>query len=325
MQEAIKFVGFRLCFEKKSHALFKCDVFDLGGRLRFFRAVRMMVYVFCIKALGKKLVYTIHDKIPLHIKSGRSWIIDYIGLFMLKHANKIVIHSTESIDFVKSLLPSIDTQKFMYVPHPNYITVCQDRKTYVCEARKNHKILITFAGAIREYKCLEVLIAAANELQEYSDMHFLICGRGRKEYIAKLQAMIEGCNNITADFRFIDDDEMPSLLNMSDAVVLPYDSTLELNSGASYLAFSFGRTVIGTHTGTTNDIEDQSLIYCYDFSENEAEHTAALKEAIMKFYQDFKNDPESVRLKGETLRDMMIQKHSIEQTAAALKEVYTAK
>ena len=43
----------------------------------------------------------------------------------------------------------------------------------------------------------------------------------------------------------------------------------------------------------------------------------------MKFYADFKNDEASVKRKGEALREIMIQKHSVEETAKALRKIYS--
>lgn len=332
MQEAINSGGYRLYKGKKFVGLFLCDVFHfnwdvflLGGRLRLFRLFKKIIYVLCIKALGKKIVYTLHDKIPLHERDKLPRTLDFIGKFMLKHADRIVIHSSESVSVIKETVPGINTDKIIYVPHPNYITAYSNTKPYSRNAKDKSRILITSVGSVKKYKCLEILIRVAKELQEYGDIHFLICGKGEDSYTAELLALTEESSNITADFRFIEDGEIPSLLEMSDAMILPYDTTSELNSGSSYLAFSFGRTIIGTRTGTTNDIDDQSLIYCYDYTDDEAEHISRLKDAILRFYADFTKDPESVRRRGEKLRDMMIQKHSLEETAKALMKAYGGK
>ena len=332
MQKAIISAGYTAYEGSLKRAIFSCDVFHFnwfeatdGGPVRSkIRCLKKYLKLLLLRICGKRTVFTFHNKMP-HDEASRNPASFSLLRYMLEHSEAVVIHCMESVTHITKILPGIDKGKIVYVPHPNYIAAYPGTKRYSNEARGKSDILLTFVGAVRKYKCLEVLVRAAKELQEYSGVHFLICGKGDEAYTAELKAMAEGSSNITTDFRFIEDGEIPSLLEMSDAVMLPYDTTSELNSGASYLAFSFGRTIIGTHTGTTRDLDDQSLIYCYDYTDDEEEHVSRLKEAVMRFCADFRNDPEAVRRKGWKLQDIMIREHSLEQTARGLKQAYGLK
>ncbi|MBQ3402976.1 MAG: glycosyltransferase [Synergistaceae bacterium] len=330
MQEAVRATGYELYNGRAIYALFRCRVFHfnwfeyVGGSSRLKRIMRFIMKILVLpllKVSGKKIIFTFHNKMP-HESTKLPLFPKVLMNWFFRHANGIVIHCTQSIPAAKSIFPGIDTSRMFYVPHPNYTTAYHDTEHYSHYTKKPGEIVLTFIGALCPYKCLEVLIESAKKLSDVRDIHFLICGNGSPEYIDKLRSLSDG-SNITLDARFIEDGEIPSLMAMSDAVLLPYRTISELNSGASYLAFSFGKTIIGTRTGTTSDIDDQSLLYCYDYTEDEDKHVSRLKDAIMKFYADFKNDEASVKRKGEALREIMIQKHSVEETAKALRKIYS--
>ncbi len=326
MQKAVVSAGYELCRESFTKAFFKCDVFHynwyetvshkgIKGRLEF---CKKLVRLVLLKALGKKIVYTLHNK-TAHTQENRNRSRRFFGKWFMKHADRIIIHCRESVPFIESIQPDININRIQYVPHPNYISAYTGTKSYTNYSKKPDEILLLFLGSVIPIKNLDIIIRTADNLRDNSKLHFLLCGRGKPDYCNELNSMITG-DNITADFRFIDDDEIPSLMSMADAVMLPYSTVSELNSGASYLAFSFGKTVIGTWTGTTRDI-DASLVYCYDDTDDKSKHVSRLTEAITRFCRDFMNGETAA--KGSALLELMKTEYSVEETAEALKKAYT--
>ena len=331
MREAVSLAGYNLFQgENRIIAFLKCGIFHFNWNVvlslatpnrlkRKIQYLKWLIMLQAIKFKGCKIIFTLHDK-SFFERSRRFTEQDKITRFILRHAYRIVIHCTESISVIKKIIPDIDTHKIVYVPHPNYITAYHNTKRYTNYVKHENELLLLFMGTLRTHKNIETIIMAANQLQGITDMHFLICGSGGEDYQNKLLSLIKG-SNITTDFRFIEDEELPSLLELSDALIVPYNTKSALNSGAANLAFSFGRTVIGTWTGTTRDI-DESLVYCYDYTDDEEEHVSRLKSAIMKFYEDFKRDEASVKAKGEKLREIMLTEHSLEKVAEGLSKAY---
>lgn len=331
MREAVRLAGYHL-FESGNYiiAFLKCNIFHFNWNIivslstssSIKRKIKYLIWLLILQAIrikGGRIVYTLHDK-SFSDPAKRFTEHEKITRFILRHAYRIVIHSTESISVIKKHIPGIDTHRIAYVPHPSYITAYHSTKPYTNYVKRGNEIMLLFMGTLRRHKNIDMLIKAANQLQNITDMHVLICGSGSKNYQDQLLSEIEG-TNITTDFRFIDDGELPSLLELSDALIVPYNTKSALNSGAANLAFSFGRTVIGTWTGTTRDI-DESLVYCYEDTDDEEEHISRLKNAIMRFYEDFKHDKASVKTKGEKLREIMITEHSLEKVAEELSEAY---
>lgn len=331
MRKAINLTNYGLFKdESRVYSLFKCNIFHFNWDIqmslskpntirRKIKYLTWLLMIYAIRLKGGKIIFTLHNKMN-HDRNRRYNELEKITMLILKYAYRVVIHSTESISVVRKLIPDTDTRRIVYVPHPNYITAYHNLKPYTNYSRKENEIVLLFMGLMRPYKNIEIIIEAANQLQGITDIHFLICGRVKENYRNQLLSLIKG-RNITADFRYIDNDEVPSLLELSDALITPYNTESVLNSGAAILAFSFGRTVIGTWTGTTRDI-DESLVYCYDDTNDEEEHVSRLKNAIMKFYEDFKRDKASVKAKGEKLRQIMITEHSLEKVAEGISKAY---
>lgn len=331
MREAINLTNYELFKgESRIYSLLKCNVFHFNWDIhvslstpnaikRKIKYLKWLLMIYAIRFKSGKIIFTLHDKMS-HEHNKRYTEIEIIRSLIMRAASRIIIHSTESISVIKNLNPDIDMNKIVYIPHPNYLTAYTNTKPYTNYVKREGELVLLFMGLVRPYKNIEMIIKVANQLYGMSDIHFLICGRGNEEYQNQLLSMIES-SNITADFRYIDDSEIPSLLELSDALITPYNTESALNSGAANLAFSFGRTVIGTWTGTTRDV-DESLVYCYDYTDDESEHVLRLKNAILRFYNDFKRDSESVKAKGEKLREIMITEHSLEKVAEGLSKAY---
>ena len=327
MQRAISMAGCSGFYGRLRDGFFRCSIFHFnwyetpyGNRIRRkFSLAKKLLVLYILRITGKKVIYTLHNRTS-HLKEGRIGERKIVQDWFIRHAYSIVIHSRESISFLESIYPNIDKARIKYVPHPNYINAYPDSSAYSGCVKKTGEIVLLFIGMVIPHKNIDVIIRTAYQLKEYTHLHFLLCGKGTPSYQSELSSLIDS-ENITADFRFINDEEIPSLLNMCDAVLLPYSTISELNSGATYLAFSFGKTVIGTWTGTTRDV-DSRLVYCYENTEDKAVHTSRLKEAVLKFYADFTANPEAVREKGRTLQNIMLKEHSLEKTSEALRKAY---
>lgn len=99
-----------------------------------------------------------------------------------------------------------------------------------------------FFGLLRPYKGLENLISAFNDGRH----NLLIVGGGAPEYASALSGMNRSGKTVI-DVRRVADDEIPSLFESADAVVLPFDSITM--SGSMVLALSYGRFVITVDDG----------------------------------------------------------------------------
>lgn len=282
--------------------------------------VKKMAVLWFLKLSGKRIVFTFHNKVQ-HEKAGGG-LSKRIMKWLIRNSDGIVLHCEASRQALLEVVPDVDTQKAVFVPHPNYIGIYPDTKPYHGFEKQDGQLVFLFMGQVRPYKNVESVIEAANRLTDYPDIQFLICGRcSSEEYRQELLAKAAS-PNLHFDLRFIEDGEIPSLMGLADCVLLPYNTRSALNSGAAYLAFSYGKTVVSTEIGTITDMQQRGLVYGYHFSDCLEEDAENLKNAVLAVYGDYRTDPGAIEEKGQTLYRIMAQENSEEAIAEKLKQIY---
>lgn len=332
VRAAIRYAGFDLSEENSLKDVLSADVVHFnwyegipsGNKWKqYFAYVKKMAVLMLLKALGKKIVFTLHNKIQ-HEKSG-GILSARIMKWLICNSNTIVIHCEESRNVLRDIAPEVEQGKVIYVPHPNYIGSYPDQKTYSVYCKQPGETVLLFMGQVRPYKNVESVILAANGLAEEKNVRFLICGKcASDEYKEKIQKMVKS-DKITLDLRFIADEELPSLMALADVVLLPYSSQSSLNSGAAYLAFSYGKTVLSTRIGTIMDFENKDLVYSYESGSDEKNSAKNLIKAIDLLRRDIQQNPLATTIKGKQLRQIMEQEHGICAVAECMKKAYIGK
>lgn len=106
------------------------------------------------------------------------------------------------------------------------------------------KVNLLFFGNVVGNKRLDLLIEAMKKLpKEVADrVHLNICGKCKEK--EKFLAMIGEATNITADFRRIEDDEIPELFVKSHYLMLPYEDVAQ--SGPHMIAYNYNLPVIAS-------------------------------------------------------------------------------
>jgi len=271
------------------------------------------------KKKDQKIVWNVHNKIPHGTKNQ-----DLSKSFM-KHlsevSDKIVIHSARTTDVISELCESNETvlKKVVYVPHPNYIGTYGEQKAN--RNLNNDKLKLCFFGAVKKYKNVELLISAVTELG-FDDVELTIYGRCRpRNYAQSLRLLAEKNSNITMHFKFVNDSDIPEILAESHLLVLPYNLDSSLNSGATILAFSYGRTVLSSLTGTLEDVSDKSLFFAYSYN-NPDEHKEELKKQIIAIRDKYKGNYNELLNLGEKCKNYVAEHNSIEEVSKQLKAVF---
>lgn len=107
--------------------------------------------------------------------------------------------------------------------------------------KKNTKTLLFF-GLIKPYKRLDLFISAAKFFLK-DNCTFLIVGNC--DNWESYSELIEKCDNIEADIRFVGNDEIPDIFTKSDVLILPYDDATQ--SGPSLIAINYGLPIIASN------------------------------------------------------------------------------
>ncbi|WP_352423774.1 glycosyltransferase family 4 protein [Proteiniphilum sp.] len=272
-----------------------------------------------LAATKKKIIWNVHNKIPHDIRNTQK--AKKIMISMASIAHKIVIHCQESVEIIKDLCPNNPDilSKIVYVPHPNYIGIYGSEKSE--NHLRNDKLSLCFFGKIKAYKNIELLISAINEL-DFDDVELKIIGRcWDTKYF---QDLIGENKHIKTNFRFIADEEIPEISANCHLFVFPYNLESSLNSGATLLAFSYGRSVISSLTGTLADIQDKSMFFSYTYN-NPVEHKEALKQQIISIRDKYKGCYNDLLLLGGKCREYVAKNNSLEQVSKQLTLVFDSK
>lgn len=284
---------------------------------------KFILRVFMIKNLklrNKKIIWTMHNKVPHDLKQSK--LAELLMKYIANSADKIIILSNETKNELKRFINEEEIKsKVVHIPHPNYIGQYPSGDMKIRQNLKinDDELVILFIGMIRSYKNIELIIDIANELNQ-KKVKFIIAGNPINDtYRIELEERIKN-HNIIPIFKFIEDEEMISLIRESDIVLLPYDLDSSLNSGTILLSFSNRKTVISPLIGTLKDIENKNMFFTYEYL-TELEHKEKIKKHIMHI-----SDMEKSELKrmGIDCYNYVSENYSIKQIQDKYEKLFSS-
>ena len=246
----------------------------------FKKIVKLLIFLILLK----KVIWTIHNKQPHRNELQNNFSLflsKIIMLILLKFSYKVLVHSKITYNYYNVKFHN----KFVYVPHPNCIN-------YYGAINENNsltdsKLKLLFFGNIIEYKNLDILIDAIKELN-FSDIELSIVGNISDRYKSIINKKIENYPLITCTFKYIPNEEIPSILSNCHLLVVPFDIESCYNASTIILAFSYMRSVLCTKIGTVIDIDDNNIFFSYNYS-NPSEHKQKIIENIVKIRNKYLN------------------------------------
>ena len=288
------------------------------------RFIRRMIQLSRIRRSKIKVVFCKHNRFPHNARYPALSRALYLQLCSM--ADTIIAFNDDAGPDLKEIFPSHDfSGKIRVIPPLNYIGVYPpdpDSDIYRIADKYRGKMIVCFIGKISAYKNAELILRAAGELRD-KDMAFLIFGKPvTEEYRRQLEEKAEGLDNVTAFFGTVPDEEMQPLLDVSDVLIMPYDTKSASNSGTGRLAFSYGRTVISPDISSMNLIPEE-WIYKYHY-DSSSEHYEKMLGQLLRAYNDWQTDPGMLRSKGEQLLELMKRDYSQEVIEKKYMDIFDA-
>ena len=287
----------------------------------FDRTFLMLWYKLC----GRKIVLTAHNVNAGKRDNRNTWW----NRFSLKTQYHLVDHIFVHTEKMKSELLEdfgVRAEATTVIPFginnsvPNTaLTPAQARqKIGIASGEK----VILFFGAIREYKGLEYLVKAFQQLSEqYPDYRLIIAGESKKgslEYWDNIKKAIEdhpSRERIIQKIEFVPDAETELYFKAADLSALPY--TLVFQSGVLFLSYSFGLPVLASDVGNFRDdiIAGETGLVC------EPCNAADLAKSIEKYFASdlFKN----LAARRQEIQDYAEGRHSWDVVGNLTRNVYT--
>lgn len=287
-----------------------------------FRAIssfiKKMVVLTIIRISGKKLVWTMHNRISHEKKT--SFLSNWIRHYLIQWSHRIIIHSELSRKLLVERYPKV-SPKIIYLPHPDFIGNYGPIPKQEQEVVFSKTLVLLFMGAVKPYKNIELLIQAVRPFKER--VKLIIAGNPNSEaYRHKILDMASTAGNIDLRLKFIPDHEIPFLIQESDVLVLPYDLISSLNSGTVILAFSYGKTVICPEIGTIEDLGSlKNNVFHYHYK-SEEEHLHLLSQKIEAALHMKTADPKEIQSLGNRMYDYVKHAHHKEYVGKNLVKLY---
>lgn len=233
------------------------------------------------RMMGCRVYFTVHDA---ERRDGMSRVEIFLNEFMIRHSHFCIVLSgsvarlvhqlgVKENCIIQSTLGSLTT--------PDYNVT----RTSVQAPRRLNKKLplrLLFYGRLLPYKGIDILLEAYTRfIKSYKNVQLSIYGAG---YLQSYTALLARCPNLIIKNRWIDDSEIPSMLQNSDILLLPYRQASQ--SGIVALAAYFGVPVICTDVGSLAEQvkhEQTGLVIPY---ENDATCIINLTQALISIIEE---------------------------------------
>lgn len=283
------------------------------------RTLLMLFY----KLLRKKVVFTAHN-----VNAGRrdkrdSWLNHATLKCQYKLLDHLFVHTEKMKDELVNEF-GVDAAKITVIPYGINNAVPFTELTRE-ESRRRLGLLddektILFFGAIKQYKGLEYLVAAFQQIAAQRDYRLIIAGerkKGYEEYWRSIQQTID--HDLTRDMilqkiEFIPDAEAEIYFKAADVAVLPYTEIFQ--SGILFLAFAYGLPVIATDVGSFREdvIEGRTGFISKPCDSDD------LAKTIQRYFDAdmYKN----LEARRQIIREWAISKHSWSEVAKITRRTY---
>jgi glycosyltransferase involved in cell wall biosynthesis len=197
------------------------------------------------------LVYLCHNILP-HEEGGRlsRAVLPHVIHFALRPASGFITHSQAD----KAILRQILGHRTITVsPHPTYMALVEqaaaDLPVTLPVSVPGDRPLLLFAGFVRHYKGLDILLDALAIMKNKRPFHLLVAGEFW-DSSSSYQHQIERLglqDHVTLLDAYLPNETLAACLLRANVVVLPYRSATQ--SGIIQLAFGQGCPVITTNVG----------------------------------------------------------------------------
>jgi glycosyltransferase involved in cell wall biosynthesis len=205
-------------------------------------------------------------------------------------ARVFIVHSRQDHDDLLELRPRATV---LHHPHPSYAVFAGADTVPETEAKRRLQLtgkrVLLFFGFVREYKGLDVLLEAVQQLDPAEGHHLLVVGEfydDRARYRAALDNLTQR-GQLTLVDRYVPNEEIGLYFAAADLVAVPYLSATQ--SGVIQIAYGFGKPVVATAVGGIPEVVAEGrtgyLVPAGD--------AAAIANAVRRYFTE--GDPEEFR------------------------------
>ena len=205
------------------------------------------LYLFIEK---KKVIQTLHEVTSHDSKTSFSQRL--ILKLLIKNSTPIIFHSKISkerfIEFRKAITHKKLAEENLAIIKFGLFETYKNFSNHAPKQREDGRINLLNFGRIVPYKGIDLLVESVKLLQEKYPIHLTIAGNGEPYF------NLETINSYEFINRIISNEEIVSLIEASDIIVLPYKSASQ--SGIPMTVYIFNKPIIASNiAGFKEDID----------------------------------------------------------------------
>ena len=238
-----------------------------------------------------KLLFICHNVLPHEQSKVSKMVLPSITKAVLRTGDGFVVHSEKDGRLLKQFLPQANIQ---VTAHPTYQAIGKDSVGTIPVNVPEDRPLLLFAGFVRPYKGLDILLDTMAIVLEKRPFHLLVAGefwQGNEQYQAQIERL--GISDaVTIIDEYLPDETLAACLERADVTVLPYRSATQ--SGIIQAAFGHGCPVITTDVGGLGEVVENGRTGLIVPPEN----PQALAEAIERYFTEDLGDVLREELRG---------------------------
>lgn len=223
-----------------------------------------------------QLLFICHNVLPHEQSRLSKFVLPYVTRLALAAADGFIVHSQADKDILRRFFPSAGID---VTPHPTYESLGAVPTGSLPVALPADRPLLLFAGFVRPYKGLDILLEALPLVLANQPVHLLVAGefwQGSEVYRQQIERL--GLDTaVTLLDQYLPNEQLASCIAQAAVVVLPYRSATQ--SGIIQLAFGQGKPVITTDVGGLAEVVDDGKTGLIVPPEN----PEALAQAINRF------------------------------------------
>jgi glycosyltransferase involved in cell wall biosynthesis len=192
-----------------------------------------------------RLIVICHNILP-HEQGIARPLLALISRWALSPADAFVVHAAADGAMLAGMLPQA---RYQVTPHPTYAALGDLSPAELPIPLPADRPLLLFAGFVRPYKGLDILLEAMGLAVTQRPLHLLVAGefwQGVATYNEQIERL-KLVDAVTIIDTYLPNELLAACLNRADLVVLPYRSATQ--SGIIQAAFGQNKPVITTSVG----------------------------------------------------------------------------
>jgi len=246
---------------------------------------------------ASRLIFICHNVLPHEQGRFSKLLLPSVIRITLGKGDGFIVHSQVDETILRSFLPPA---RITVTPHPTYAALGDVDTTAVAlpVTLPDDRPLLLFAGFVRPYKGLDILLDALPLVLAEMPVHLLAAGEfwqgGEAQYRRQIRDLgIE--EHVTIINEYLPDELLAACIDRADVVVLPYRSATQ--SGVIQAAFGRNTPVITTDVGGLAEVVENGRTGLVVPPED----AAALNGAINQFFVEnyVKTFHNNIRLKSK--------------------------